>query len=126
MIARLAVLVAVIAVALVGFVAPSVAGPAPQGSDPSVSAVNRTLAALAVSPGSQSVPLGVRPPAVPATAPASGHAKSLLLSPAIMTIAAHFTKAERLLHFQSHGIDANFWGAFNGGRGMKVQYTFKF
>jgi hypothetical protein len=116
----------VIAAALVGFAAPSVAGPAPQGSDPSVSAINRQLTALAQSPPSQRVPLGARPAAVPAAGAAPVRGKSLLLSPAILNLAAHFTKAERLLHFQSHGLDANFWGAFNGGRGMKVQYTFKF
>jgi hypothetical protein len=52
--------------------------------------------------------------------------RSLLLSPAVLSIASRFTKAERLLHFQSRGLDANLWGALNGGRGVKINYVIRF
>jgi len=95
------------------------------GSDPSVMALNRQLASLAQSSAMRK-PSAVARPGASASAFVPERGKGLSLSPAILGIAAHFTKAERLLHFQSHGLDANLWGAFNGGRGMKVQYSFKF
>jgi len=123
MYARIATLVTVIAVAFLTLASPSMAGPVPMGSDPSVT-LNRQLATLAQAGTIRKASPGERPVAgASAFAPVRG--KGLSLSPAILSIAAHFTKAERLLHFQSHGLDANFWGALSGGR-VKLQYSVKF
>lgn len=126
MFTRFAVLVAVVAVAFVGFASPSVAGPAPEGSDPSVSVVNRHLATLLAPPPRQRPSAGVVQAGAPGLMTRPTNNASALFSPAILSIVSHFTKAEHLLHFQSHGLDANLWGALNGGPGVKIRYSFKF
>jgi hypothetical protein len=130
MFVRFAVLAAVTAIALSGAAAPSLAGPVPPASEPNVAnvsnvALNRHLATLAASPSRQRPPSGVAAAGFglntgPKTSP------SMILSPAILSIVSRFTKAEHLLHFKSHGLDANLWGALNGGPGVKIRYSIKF
>jgi hypothetical protein len=45
-----------------------------------------------------------------------------LSSPTLLSIAARFTSAERILHYQHSGLDANFWGVLNRGRGIRVRF----
>jgi hypothetical protein len=40
-------------------------------------------------------------------------------------LAGRYNRAERLLHFQSNGFDANFWGVIGGGR-VRLRYSVKF
>jgi hypothetical protein len=97
--------------------------PAVGTADAQVSTVNRRLAALVTAPNARAA----QPrPGMPAIAVQPPGQASRLIAPALLEAAARFTKAERLLHIQSHGLDANFWGAFTGGRGMRVRYIIKF
>jgi len=52
-------------------------------------------------------------------------AKPFHLAPILLELAGRYNRAERLLHFQSNGFDANFWGAIGGGR-VRLRYSIKF
>ena len=120
-VAVIAFTIASLALGTPAFAAPAVDSP----NDAQISELNRHLAAMVVVPHPVRAGLAGRPAGVPAFAP-STNSSSRLLTPALLNAAAHFTKAEHLLHYQAHGLDANFWGAFNGGRGMHVRYVIHF
>ena len=115
-------------VATVAFAAPAYASSTPQApgsAAPQMTEVNRRLAAIVVTPvrtGRQTA----QAPGPSALQPSASRSPSSILTPALINAAARFTKAEHLLHFQGHGLDANFWGAFNGGRGVHVRYVIHF
>jgi len=90
-----------------------------------VMVINQRLASLVAT---EQPP--ARRPGAPANAPgarfaAVTQAKPIHLAPLLLQLAGHYNRAERLLHFQSHGFDANFWGAVGGGR-LRLRYTIKF
>ena len=122
MIRRIAVVAVLAAIALAH---PSQALAAPTNGDARVVSVNRQLAALAATPP-QAAPqtFQVRQPTAAAVAPPAG--RSILLSPAVLAMASRYTAAERLLHFQSHGFDANLWGALNSSRSIRIHYVVHF
>jgi hypothetical protein len=54
------------------------------------------------------------------------HSKPVWLTdPTLLLIATHFTSAERILHYRHAGFDANLWGVFNRGRGIRVRLFFR-
>ncbi len=121
------VLALAFSIACLALRAPALAAPPPGAtdSDARVSALNNRLQAIATTTRQPHGGFSQQPAGAPAFAqPTSASAR--LLAPALLNAAARFTTAERLLHFQSHGLDANFWGAFNGGRGMHVRYVIHF
>ena len=117
-------------VALLGMSGPAFAGQSGQQSSAAearVTEVNQHLAALVETPQRSSGASSQRATGLPSTAAVPNRsATTQILTPALIHAAARFTKAERLLHYQAHGLDADFWGAFNGGRGMHVRYIIHF
>jgi hypothetical protein len=110
---------------------PQVALAAPTGSDQDVSTLNRHLATLVDVPGREHpAPAAAATSQAPAATPipelGQKPTQAWQLTPAILAWATRYTHAERLLHFQSHGLDANLWGAFNGGRGVRIKYVIRF
>jgi hypothetical protein len=103
---------------------------APTGSDQDVSTLNRHLAVLVEAPGRERPASAVtaQAPAAPEILLQSGQkpTQPWQLTPAILAWATRYTHAERLLHFQTHGLDANLWGALNGGRGVRIKYVIRF
>lgn len=100
---------------------------APGSGDPNVTELNRHLATLATQPAqSKAFESGAAPMLASPSNLSQRRANLLLLSPTILNLAARYSKAERLLHFQSHGFDANFWGALSSGRSIKLRYAIRF
>jgi len=61
---------------------------------------------------------------LPPPTDAGQHRKpDLLTSPTFLAVAARFASAERILHYRAGGFDANFWGAFDRGRGIRIGYS---
>jgi hypothetical protein len=103
---------------------------------PDLSQINRKLSALA----NQSMPAtrsdidgqadgnSVHPRALPAITVRHTEPQALgsFVPAKLLKIAQQVQGADRLMHFRSHGIDANFWGVLNRGRGVNVQYSVKF
>ena len=87
--------------------------------------VNQRLASLVAT---EQPP--VRRPGPPGNGPGSRFAavtqsKPIHLAPLLLELAGRYNRAERLLHFQNHGFDANFWGAIGGGR-VRLRYSVRF
>lgn len=114
-------------VALLTTWCPAFAEQSGQGSaaDARVTEVNQHLAALVATPQRPSG-ASQRTTGLPSTTAVPNRSSTMILTPALIHAAARFTKAEHLLHYQAHGFDADFWGAFNGGRGMHVRYVIHF
>lgn len=120
--------VAAAAVAIAAFLCvtmPALAAPNQPASNGDDALINQHLASLVASE---------QPPVRRMGAPANGpgtrfaavtQAKPIHLAPMLLELAGRYNRAERLLHFQSHGFDANFWGAIGGGR-MRLRYSVKF
>ena len=108
---------------------PALAGALPvAGGDASVAVLNQHLATLVVAAQPQV------PPKPAAGVPRNGsgarfvnvaRSRPVHLAPFLLELAGRYNRAERLLHFKSHGFDANFWGAVGGGR-VKLSYGVKF
>lgn len=126
MFARSAALVAVMIVAIA---CPSLAADTRSGPDPSVGTINRHLETI-VDVSSTTHAAASEQPGPPVNIGVTGihqrPAPPPLFGPTIMSMVAHFNSAERILHFKTHGLDANLWGVFNGGRGINVKYSVRF
>jgi hypothetical protein len=118
--------VAVAVAALCCIAVPAVAAANQSGTgDGSVAQVNEHLASLVA---------GEQPPArhggVLAKNPAARFSavtspSPIHLAPILLQLAGRYNRAERLLHFQSNGFDANFWGLAGRGR-IRLRYSVKF
>jgi hypothetical protein len=96
--------------------------PAPAG-EPNI-VLNRQLASMAFPP-TRSSP--IHPSALvasyPRTAVDQQRKPDWLSNPVFLTIASHFTSAERILHYRHAGIDANFWGVLNRSRTIRLGFS---
>ena len=126
MISRLAA-AAAIAATMAWSCVPALGDSAP-GGQPNVAALNRYLADLLVSerpsarkPRSQMQAF----PAPGARFAAATQPTHVSLAPFLLSLASRYNKAERILHYQSHGFDADFWGALSGGR-VRLRYVVRF
>lgn len=127
--ARVSATYALAIAALLCASAPALAGVLPAaGGDASVAVLNQHLATLVVA----AQPQALAKPAAGATHKVSGtrfvsvaQSRPVHLAPFLLELAGRYNRAERLLHFKSHGFDANFWGAVGGGR-VKFSYGVKF
>jgi hypothetical protein len=120
--------VAAFAILSIACVRPAAAAPTAPIGDPDVSAVNRRLATLVAEPSRpRGIQAGVMLAPGRSIALAPTNVGSFFLSPAVLSLAARFAKAEHLLHFQGrNGLDANLWGALNGGKGIRFRYVVRF
>jgi len=98
------------------------------GSQPNVTALNRYLADLLV----RERPSARKPQPQAPSAPAPGarfaaatRPTHISVAPFLLSLASRYNKAERLLDYQSHGFDADFWGALSGGR-VRLRYVVRF
>ena len=120
--------VAAFAILTIACLRPAAAAPTSPIGDPNVNVVNRRLATLVAAPSrQQAVQAGTMLAPNRAVVLAPANAGSFFLSPAVLSLAARFSKAEHLLHFQGrNGLDANLWGAFDGGKGIRIKYVVRF
>jgi len=51
---------------------------------------------------------------------------SLMGRPEVLHLIAAFHSVDRVMHYRGHGVDANFWGVFNRGRGLSFKYSRRF
>lgn len=129
--ASLASLVVPVVALLCGTAFPAFAD---QGDDRQLASINRRLSSLAAQPDSQvtrsmradqnvtdplSLALGVQRP------PSAG-LQAFLAKPQVMHVVQYFHSVDRVMHYQSHGVDANFWGVFNRGRGINIRFSRRF
>lgn len=111
--------------------APAFAGSLPAtAGDASVAALNAHLATLVVTAQAQAQPQSRAAARASKGAPGArfanvAHARPVHLAPFLLELAGRYDRAERLLHYRSHGFDANLWGAVGGGR-VKFSYGVKF
>lgn len=119
---RLSTLIAVVIV--VAAANRAIAGGAPVANGNA--ALNRQLATMA----STSAPIPAALPAIQqfsTPTPIDKRANpSWFSSPAFLAIAAHFTTAERLLHYRHGGVDGNFWGMLSSDHRIKIQFSTRF
>ena len=104
---------------------PAVAAPNQPVADGNVSLINQHLATLVAAeqpPTRHSGVLAVNPGRRFA---AVTQARPIHLAPILLQLAGRYNRAERLLHFQSDGFDANFWGLVGRGR-VRLRYSVKF
>ncbi|HET9343609.1 MAG TPA: hypothetical protein VFO25_11920 [Candidatus Eremiobacteraceae bacterium] len=87
--------------------------------------VNQRLATLVATEQAPSRQPGARVSNPGARFAAVTQAKPFHLAPLLLELAGRYNRAERLLHFQSNGFDANFWGAIGVGR-VRLRYSVKF
>jgi len=109
---------------------------AADGNTPDLTQINRKLSALANQsmPASRGDMAGQTdgnsdgPRTLPAITVRRAEPQRLgsFVPAKLLKIAQQVQGADRLMHFRSHGIDANFWGVLNRGRGVNVQYSVKF
>jgi len=92
---------------------------------PTVAAINQRLASLVATEQAPSRQHGPRVSSPGARFAAVTQAKPFHLAPLLLELAGRYNRAERILHFQSHGFDANFWGALGGGR-VRLRYSVRF
>ena len=96
----------------------------PVAADPGVVVINQRLASLVAT--EQPLPIrGAHMNNPGARFAAVTQAKPFHLAPLLLELAGRYNRAERLLHFQSNGFDANFWGVIGGGR-VRLRYSVKF
>jgi hypothetical protein len=96
------------------------------GSDGSVTLINQHLATLVAGeqpPGRHGGVLRAGNPG--ARFAAVTQSRPIHLAPILLQLAGRYNRAERLLHFQSNGFDANFWGLVGRGR-VRLHYSVKF
>ncbi len=93
--------------------------------EPTVTVVNQRLASLVATEQPPSRQPGIRVNNPGARFAAVTEAKPFHLAPLLLELAGRYNRAERLLHFQSNGFDANFWGVVGGGR-VRLRYSVKF
>lgn len=126
--ARIFVIIAFSIAALTMTGIPAFAGSNPSAGGQEVAVLNEHLASLVVAAQPQP-PLKTwktAPQRAAGTRFANATAsRPVHLAPFLLQLAGRYNRAERLLHFRSHGLDANFWGAVGGGR-IKVSYAVKF
>ena len=106
----------------------------PAAADPNddqqLASINRRLSALASDPSSDSAK-AVRPAAaatVPtlstsALKPGVANLPPFMSGPKVMHLVANFHSLDRMMHYHSRGLDANFWGVFSHGRGLAIRYS---
>ena len=92
---------------------------------PTVAVINQRLASLVATEQPPYRRPGPRLSSPGARFASVTQAKPFHLAPILLELAGRYNRAERLLHFQSNGFDANFWGAIGGGR-VRLRYTVKF
>ena len=93
--------------------------------EPTVAVINQRLATLVATEQAPSRQPGPRTSGPGARFAAVTQAKPFHLAPLLLELAGRYNRAERILHFQSHGFDANFWGALGGGR-VRLRYSVRF
>lgn len=102
----------------------SIAQGAPVPIAGSNTALNRQLESMAFPPArpspARTAMLEVTSPRTPVERASE---PNWLTSPAFLAIAAHFTAAERLLHYRRAGWDANFWGVLNRNRVIRIGFS---
>lgn len=106
---------------------PAFAGPAPAiGGDANVAVMNQRLATLVTAAQPlQTKAVAAAPRAAGARFANVTQARPIHLAPFLLELAGRYNETERLLHYRSHGFDANFWGAVGRGR-IKFSYGVKF
>lgn len=104
---------------------PALAGMIGAASDASVTVLNQRLATLVAGEQAPARRFGARAAGIgPRFAPVA-KAPTIRLAPFLIELAGRYNRAEHILHFQSHGFDANFWGLVGGGR-VRLHYSVKF
>jgi len=105
---------------------PALASPTQAAAgEPTVAVINQRLASLVATEQAPSRQPGPRVSNPGARFAAVTQSKPFHLAPLLLELAGRYNRAERLLHFQSNGFDANFWGVIGGGR-LRLRYTVKF
>ena len=91
----------------------------------SVALINQHLASLVAGeqPPARHAPAGLGNPGKRFAAIAQ--ARPIHLAPILLQLAGRYNRAERLLHYQSNGLEANFWGLVGHGR-VRLHYSVKF
>lgn len=130
--ASLASLVVPVLALLCGTAFPALAEPA---DDRQLASINRRLSSLAAQPESeaprsmradQNAPAEQAPFALGIQRPHKAGLQAFLTSPQMMHMVQYFHSLDRVMHYQSHGVDANLWGLFNRGRAISIRFSRRF
>ena len=108
------------------FVSPALADPTDSDQ---LAAINQRLSQLTTDDAPvefKALPVNsapqLRPGSKPAAVQQTGVSTQAALS-RIIKFAERFRKIDHVMHFQVHGIDANFWGILNHGRGISIRFA---
>ena len=122
--AGLASVVVMTAAAVVALAVPAFAEPT---DDQQLANINRRLSALTSEPEAEAPKPAriVMSPMLPTTVVRPGIAQlpAFMTTPQLMRMVSHFRSVDRMMHYHSRGLDANFWGVFNRGRGLSIRYS---
>lgn len=107
----------------------SIARAAPTPAGDSMIVLNRQIASMILPLAAPRPVQSMRPTGsstlkgLPALTAVDQRKAEWLTSPAFLAVAAGFTSAERILHYQHAGLDANFWGILNRDRGIRIRFS---
>jgi hypothetical protein len=123
--AGLATTMVLTAAAIVALALPALAEPR---DDQQLANINRRLSALTTAPEAAPAPQPARVVVSPtlqtaAMRPGVAQLPAFMTRPQLMRLVSHFQSVDRMMHYHSRGLDANFWGVFNHGKGLSIKFT---